>query len=85
MVNGCWFLLFPQSFNVVILLTHEITYKFSFTIQILLFELLANRFTIYYLLWLVIYITMVSNCYVSENFLIFAIICKNLCNKNVRN
>ena len=46
--GGC-----PKSSFVVILLTHEITLKITITIKILLFKLLLNRFTIYYLLWLV--------------------------------
>ena len=45
--------LYPKSSFVVILLTHEITLKITITTKILLFKLLLNRFTIYYLLWLV--------------------------------
>ena len=43
-----------KSSKIVILLTQEITIKITFTMTILLFEILVIRITIYYLLWLVI-------------------------------
>ena len=39
---------FPKSSKIVILLTQEITIKITFTMTILLFEILVIRITIYY-------------------------------------